>query len=62
MEYAGKIKFAKVDIDASPATASRLGIRGVPAIYLYNRGNIVDRIVGALPKHEIARRLQVLMS
>jgi len=60
--YAGKIKFASVDVDTSPETASRHNIRGVPAIYFYNRGNIIDKAVGALSKGEIERRIQNVVS
>ena len=56
-EYAGKIKFVKVNVDESPRTASNHGIRGVPAFYFYNGGRIVDQAVGALPKSEIERHL-----
>ncbi|MBA4419183.1 MAG: hypothetical protein C0392_14940 [Syntrophus sp. (in: bacteria)] len=61
-QYAGKVKFTRVNVDASPQTASQHGIRGVPAIYFYNRGDIFDKAVGALPKGEIERRLQALIS
>jgi thioredoxin-like negative regulator of GroEL len=49
-------------VDASPQTASQHGIRGVPAIYFYDRGNIFDKAIGALPKGEIERRVQALIS
>lgn len=55
--YAGKVKIARVDVDNAPHTASRHGIRGVPALFFYKRGAIVDKAVGALPKSEIERRL-----
>ena len=49
-------------MDASPQTASQHNIRGVPAIYFYDRGNIFDNAVGALPKSEIERRIQALIT
>jgi thioredoxin 1 len=60
-QNAGRIKFAKVNVDESPKTASEHGIRGVPALYFYNRGKIVDQAVGALPKAEIERRLNTIV-
>jgi len=48
-------------VDESPRIASEHGIRGVPALYLYNRGTIVDKAVGVLPKMEIERRLNALV-
>ena len=54
-EYAGKAKVAKVDIDESPATAQRFGIRGVPTLYVFKGGQIVAQQVGAAPKARIAQ-------
>ncbi|MBP1746747.1 MAG: Thioredoxin [Deltaproteobacteria bacterium] len=48
-------------MDESPRTASEHGVRGVPALYFYNRGKIVDQAVGALPKAEIERRLNAIV-
>ncbi len=49
-EYDGRVKVAKVDIDESPATAQKLGIRGVPTIYVFRGGEVVAQQVGAAPK------------
>jgi len=54
------VKFTKVNVDNSPQTASRHNIRGVPALYFYKNGSVVDQAVGALPKNEIERRLRAL--
>jgi thioredoxin 1 len=59
-QYAGRVKFAKVNVDESPRTAGNHGVRGVPAFSFYLNGNIVDQAVGAIPKGEIERRLQAL--
>jgi thioredoxin 1 len=59
-KYAGKVKFGRVNVDESPRTAGQHSIRGVPAIYFYNRGVVVDKAIGALPKAEIERRLNSL--
>ena len=47
---AGKVKEVKVDVDRSPKTASRFGVRGVPTLLLLRKGREMDRIVGALPE------------
>lgn len=57
-EYAGKAKIAKVDIDESPATAQRFGIRGVPTLYVFKGGQIVAQQVGAAPKARIAQLIE----
>jgi len=52
-EYAGKLKVAKIDIDESPNTAAKYGIRGVPTLYVFKGGERVAQQVGAVPKHAI---------
>ncbi len=52
-EYAGQVKIAKLNVDENPATASRYGIQSIPTMLLFNRGEQVDRLVGALPKQQI---------
>lgn len=52
-EYAGKVKVGKMDADAN-MTPSQLGIRGIPTLLLFRNGQVVDRIVGAVPQQVIA--------
>jgi thioredoxin-like negative regulator of GroEL len=55
---AGRVRFAKLNVDENPATASRFGVQSIPTLLVLKGGREVDRIVGAQPKAEIARRLQ----
>jgi thioredoxin 2 len=57
---AGRVRFAKLNIDENPATASRFGVRSIPTLLVFKGGREVDRIVGVQPKAEIARRLERL--
>ncbi len=50
---AGKLGLATMDIDAHPQIASRLGVRAVPAVYAFDRGQPVDGFTGALPEAQI---------
>jgi len=52
-EYEGKVKVLKMNVDENPATPSKYGIRGIPTVILFNKGEVVDRIVGAQPKGSI---------
>jgi thioredoxin 2 len=57
-ELAGRVRFAKVNVDDNPTTASRFGVRSIPTLLVLRDGREVDRIVGVQPKSEIARRLE----
>jgi thioredoxin 1 len=54
-EYAGKVKVTKLDIDESPGTAQKYGIRGVPTLMVFQGGELVAQHVGAAPKTTIAQ-------
>ena len=60
-EFAGKVKFVKVDVDANQEVASRYEIMSIPTIMLFENGKIEDSIVGAYPasvyKQHIERAL-----
>jgi thioredoxin len=56
-EYAPRVRFLQMDTDDNPATMVRLGVRGLPTILLFNDGQIVDRIVGAVPKPVLRERI-----
>jgi len=44
------ILIAKVDTDSNPANAGKLGVRGIPALFLYHNGNLVGKQSGAYAK------------
>ncbi|MEQ9572148.1 MAG: thioredoxin [Nitratireductor sp.] len=49
-EMAGKVKVAKVNIDENPELAAQFGVRSIPTLMLYKRGEVADSKVGAAPK------------
>lgn len=57
-EYAGRLKVTKLDIDDSPATARKFGIRGVPTLYVFKGGEIVGRQTGAAGKNVLKRLIE----
>src|SRR5262245_29244653 len=57
-EMAGRVRVAKLNVDENPATAARFNTSSIPTLLVLKSGREVDRIVGAQPKSEIARRLE----
>jgi thioredoxin 1 len=57
-EYDGKLRVAKMDVDANPETPQGLGIMGIPTLILFRDGAEVTRIVGYRPKEALAETLQ----
>ncbi len=52
-ELVGKVKIAKLDIEQSPTTPSRYGVRGIPTMMLFKDGQMTSMKVGAMPKQKI---------
>ena len=56
-ESNGRYKIAKLNVDENPRTSQQFGIRSIPTMLIFKNGNLVDQIVGAVPKQAIASRL-----
>jgi len=56
-EYEGKAKVGKVNVDNNPETSVKYGIRSIPALLIFKDGEVVDQIVGAVPKAQIKKQL-----
>jgi thioredoxin 1 len=56
-EYAGRIRFAKLNTDENPLTAKQYSIQSIPTLLFFKKGKLTNRQVGALPKGEIERLL-----
>jgi thioredoxin 1 len=54
------VKFFGVDVDSSPNVADKQGIRNIPAILFFKKGQLIDRIVGAVPKPTIKNKIDAL--
>jgi thioredoxin 1 len=53
VEYAGKLKIAKLNIDDNPGTPPKYGIRGIPTLMLFKDGNVEATKVGAVSKSQL---------
>ncbi|MGI9388895.1 MAG: thioredoxin [Boseongicola sp.] len=49
-EYGGNLKIAKVNVDDNPNSPAQLGVRGIPALFLFKDGQVVSNKTGAAPK------------
>ena len=58
IEYAGKVKVAKLDVDSNIKTATRYNVRSIPLLLFFKNGKVVDQIVGAVPRAHIEHKLQ----
>jgi thioredoxin 1 len=56
-EYDGRLKVAKMDVDANPNTPGQLGIRGIPTLILFKGGVEVKRLIGYRPKEAMVEEL-----
>ncbi|TLU84257.1 MAG: thioredoxin [Chlorobium sp.] len=56
-DYEGKAVIAKLNVDENPGTAAKYGIRSIPSMLLFKNGEVVDQMVGAMPKNMIAKKI-----
>jgi thioredoxin len=56
-ESQGRYKIAKLNVDENPRTSAQFQIRSIPTMLIFKNGQVVDQIVGAVPKQAIAARL-----
>ncbi len=52
-EYDGKLKVAKVDVDSNARVAGQFRIMSIPALLIFKNGELVDQVIGALPKNQL---------
>jgi thioredoxin 1 len=57
-QYAGKIVFGKVNVDENPYISQRFGIQSIPTLMILKEGEVIDVMVGALPKGQIENRIR----
>lgn len=57
-EYSGRATVAKLDIDANQQIAMQYGIRSIPTVMLFDKGQVVDSLVGVQPKAAYEQSLE----
>jgi thioredoxin 1 len=60
-EYEGKAKFVKVNTDENSGLATKYNIRGIPTLMFIKNGEIVDQVVGVVPKSHLKAKLDSIL-
>jgi thioredoxin 1 len=60
--YDGRLRVVKLDVDSSPAAPARFQVRAMPTLLFFKNGQVVDSIVGAVPKQKIEAKLSTLLA
>jgi thioredoxin 1 len=60
-DYAGKVKFAKCNVDDNPITPSKFGIKAIPTLIFFKGGSVVDQITGMVARARLEESLAKLV-
>ncbi len=60
-DYEGKAGVGKLNVDSNQAIAIKYGVRNIPTILYFKGGEVVDKVVGAVPKAKLEEKLAALV-
>ena len=58
VDYAGKVKVAKLDVDHNQRTAAKFNVRSIPTILFFKNGQLIDQVVGAVPRPALEAKIK----
>ena len=61
-EYVNKLKFAKLNVDDNQEIAVQYDARGIPCMLIVDKGQEVDRIIGAYPEQELRKKIDLILA
>ena len=61
LEYDGKVKVGKLDVDSNQQTSIKYGVRSIPTLLVFKDGNVKETIIGAVPKKLIVEKLNAAL-
>lgn len=61
-EYEGQVKVTKLDVDSNNKTAGKYNIMSIPSVLFFKNGEVVDQIIGAVPKAQLTSRLAKVLA
>ena len=59
--FGGQIKFAKCNVDNNPATPSKFGIKAIPTLIFFKKGNVVEQITGMVAKSKLEEAINSVL-
>jgi thioredoxin 1 len=62
VEMGDRIKITKLDVDNNSKTAGKYNIMSIPSLLFFKNGEVVDQVVGAVPKSQLLQRLEKVMA
>ncbi len=60
-DYGEKVKIGKVNVDLEPELAERYSIMNIPAILFFQKGKVVDKVIGACPKEYLKEKIEKIL-
>ena len=62
VEYKGRVKIVKVNVDENPIIADRYSIRSIPTLLFFKGGQVAEQVVGGVSKRALTSRLDTLLA
>jgi len=61
VEFEGRIKIGKINVDENPVITSRYKVMSVPTVLFFKGGRIVDQVIGAIPKEDLVKKIESII-
>ncbi|MFZ1684248.1 MAG: thioredoxin [Candidatus Zixiibacteriota bacterium] len=61
-EMGDRVKIAKLDVDSNNRTAGKYNIMSIPSLLFFKNGQVVDQVIGAIPKSQLVSRLEKVLA
>ncbi len=61
-EMGDKVKVTKLDVDSNSKTAGKYNIMSIPSLLFFRNGQVVDQVIGAIPKAQLVARLEKVLA